>query len=115
MLHYTAGLTSAAKAPSARYAAYAMVPQLIELLGLSACTDTPCRRISGGEAKRVAIGVALLGGPKLLLLDEPLSGLDSAAAREVTGLLGKLSTHGMAVAASVHQPRWRIFVGGVYK
>lgn len=108
MLSYTAGLTSAAKPLHARQAALSMVPQLLDLLGLSACTDTPCRRISGGEAKRVAIGVALLAGPKLLLLDEPLSGLDSAAAREVTQLLGKLSTHGMAVAASVHQPRYEV-------
>ncbi|WP_144098190.1 ATP-binding cassette domain-containing protein [Croceicoccus sediminis] len=48
-----------------------------EFLGIGALLDRSVRHLSGGEAQRVAIGRALLSGPRALLMDEPLSSLDA--------------------------------------
>lgn len=52
--------------------------EIVDLLGLRALQERRPRTLSGGEARRVAIGRALLSGPAFLLLDEPLSSLDPA-------------------------------------
>jgi molybdate transport system ATP-binding protein len=60
------------------------------LLGLAALLDRWPRTLSGGEARRVAIGRALLSNPRFLLLDEPLSSLDRARREEIMGLIERL-------------------------
>ena len=65
---------------------------MLELLGLSHVADTVVgnellRGVSGGEKKRVSIGVELVKGPSILFMDEPTTGLDAAAAIEVWCLL----------------------------
>ncbi|WIA22163.1 hypothetical protein OEZ85_004499 [Tetradesmus obliquus] len=67
------------------------------------------RMISGGQRKRVAIGVELVAKPALLWLDEPTSGLDAAVAYDVVGALKSSSERGMNVLAVMHQPRCSIF------
>jgi molybdate transport system ATP-binding protein len=62
-----------------------------ELLGLAPLLDRSTDRLSGGERQRVAIGRALLSQPKLLLMDEPLSGLDRAAKAEILPYLERLA------------------------
>ncbi|HVW92321.1 MAG TPA: molybdenum ABC transporter ATP-binding protein [Devosia sp.] len=78
----------------------------VSLLGLAGLMDRSPLYLSGGERQRVALGRALLSQPRLLLLDEPLSGLDGAAKEEILpyfealgqrlGLPVLLVTHDMA-------------------
>jgi hypothetical protein len=63
--------------------------------------------LSGGERKRVATALELLHSPPLLILDEPLSGLDSAAAAQVSALLSRLARGSQAVLITLHQPSSR--------
>ncbi len=65
--------------------------------------------ISGGERRRVSLGVALAGAPLCLFLDEPTSGLDSSSALSLFQLLKELAVGGLTVVAVVHQPRAEVF------
>ena len=68
--------------------------QTVSLLGLEALLDRAPRHLSGGEARRVAIGRALLCEPSLLILDEPLSGLDGARRSSLLNCLEQIKISG---------------------
>ena len=118
-LLYTAELKLPTGVPAAAKAA--RVAELIAELGLASCAHTPignvlARRISGGQAKRCNIGVALVARPPILLLDEPTTGLDTATADDVTALCASLARGGgggggggRAVVATLHAPSSRAF------
>lgn len=75
----------------------------LERLGLARCSDMPCRALSFGQRRRVALTALLLAGASLWILDEPLTGLDVHAVALVEGLIREhLSTGGMVVATT-HQ------------
>jgi molybdate transport system ATP-binding protein len=59
-------------------------------LGIGHLLDRWPRTLSGGEAQRVAIGRALLRGPRFLLMDEPLSSLDAARREEVMAVVARI-------------------------
>lgn len=69
---------------------YAAFERLTERLGIAHLLDRWPRSLSGGEARRVAIGRALLAEPAFLLLDEPLSSLDAARREEIMLLIEHL-------------------------
>ena len=59
------------------------VDQLLHKLALAPCKDVNLGGVSGGQAKRTNIGIALITNPRVLFLDEPTSGLDSYTSNEV--------------------------------
>jgi molybdate transport system ATP-binding protein len=67
---------------------------VVELLGLERFLQRRPESLSGGEAQRVAIGRALLSGPEVLLMDEPLSQLDGARRAEILPFLERLAHEG---------------------
>jgi len=91
-----------------------VVEQLLATLNLSRCADTLVggaivKGISGGEKKRTAVGVELISNPKMLFLDEPLSGLDSFSANRLTEALKTLAEADVPVLCTLHQPSSQIF------
>ncbi|REC95493.1 molybdenum ABC transporter ATP-binding protein [Kushneria indalinina] len=65
--------------------------RVVELLGIEALLDRMPGALSGGEARRVAIGRALLAEPDMLLMDEPLTGLDGARKQELLNYIVRLT------------------------
>lgn len=65
--------------------------------------------ISGGQRKRVSIGMELAAAPMALFLDEPTSGLDATAASSIMSILKALSHLGISIIVIIHQPRIEIF------
>ncbi|XP_031486735.1 ABC transporter G family member 6-like [Nymphaea colorata] len=89
------------------------VQALIEQLGLRRAAKTIIgdeghRGVSGGERRRVSIGIDIIHDPILLFLDEPTSGLDSTSAFMVAKVLQRIARTGSIVIMSVHQPSYRI-------
>uniref|UniRef100_A0A2K6G088 ATP-binding cassette sub-family G member 8 n=1 Tax=Propithecus coquereli TaxID=379532 RepID=A0A2K6G088_PROCO len=90
------------------------VEDVIAELRLRQCADTRVgntylRGVSGGERRRVSIGVQLLWNPGILILDEPTSGLDSFTAHNLVKTLSRLAKGNRLVLLSLHQPRSDIF------
>ncbi|XP_076463935.1 ATP-binding cassette sub-family G member 8-like [Babylonia areolata] len=90
------------------------VNNVIAELGLLEAADTrigsaEIRGISGGERRRVSIGIQMLIDPSLLFLDEPTSGLDSFTASHLVSTLSHLARNRRTILMSIHQPRSNIF------
>lgn len=82
----------------------AEVERVLELVGAGGLARRRLSRMSGGERQRLLIAQALIGRPRLLLLDEPLISLDPAHAQAMVALVGRLSReHGITVLFSAHE------------
>jgi len=66
--------------------------------------DNFTRGISGGEKKRVSIGIELVSNPNLLFLDEPTTGLDSSTAEDIIKDLKSLCKRGITIISTIHSP-----------
>ncbi|XP_055595114.1 ATP-binding cassette sub-family G member 1-like [Uranotaenia lowii] len=79
--------------------------ELLEVIGLEKCCQTLVKNLSGGELKRLSIGVELVSDPKVLLLDEPTSGLDTVSSYQVLSYVQRLTTQqNRAIICVIHQP-----------
>ena len=79
-----------------------LVDHTIASLGLSDRVNLQTGRLSGGQRKRVSVGVELLSRPPLLFLDEPTSGLDPLAEFKLMELLRRLADTGCTVVCTTH-------------
>ena len=80
----------------------AAVAAMLERIGLAACADRPVNGLSGGMRRRLVIGRALLTDPKVLLLDEPTTGLDPAIRRELWAMIRAIRDQGCTVILTTH-------------
>jgi ABC transport system ATP-binding/permease protein len=80
----------------------AAVDGVLEELRLGEHAGTAIGRLSGGQRKRVACGVELIGQPTMLLLDEPTSGLDPALERRMMLMLRRLADSGRGIVVVTH-------------
>jgi ABC-2 type transport system ATP-binding protein len=78
------------------------VEEVIDLVGLRAAADRRAGGYSLGMAQRLGIAAALLGDPGVLVLDEPVNGLDPEGVRWLRGLLKRLAAEGRTVLVSSH-------------
>jgi ABC-2 type transport system ATP-binding protein len=80
----------------------ARVRECLETVALGDRAGSVVGRLSGGQRSRVSLGVALLGEPRLLVLDEPTVGLDPVLRAELWGTFHQLAERGVAVLVSSH-------------
>ena len=76
--------------------------RVIEAVQLEQKAEARVEELSGGQAQRLAIGLALVNDPKLIFLDEPTTGLDPAARRNLWEVIEKLRTGGKTIVITTH-------------
>ena len=86
-----------------------IVDKMISTLHLEKCKDTivgdsTLKGISGGERKRLSVGMEMIMNPSIIFLDEPTSGLDTYTAYSLIKSLKNLTDEGRTVVATIHQP-----------
>ncbi|XP_018392592.1 PREDICTED: ATP-binding cassette sub-family G member 1-like [Cyphomyrmex costatus] len=85
-----------------------IVNDIAKNLGLSSCLNTLANKLSGGEQKRLSIGVEMITKPSVLLLDEPTSGLDSVTSNQIISMLHDMATANCTIVCAIHQPSSRM-------
>ena len=78
------------------------VDEVIELIGLEEKRDTRARRLSGGQRRRLDLGLALIGDPELIFLDEPTTGFDPGARRRAWETIRSLRGLGKTILLTTH-------------
>ena len=92
--------------------------KVLKYLNLESCAKTYVKKCSGGQVKRVCIGVELISRPDILILDEPTTGLDSSTAYQCISILRNLvdtkaksaTSPPPAIIATIHQPSCKILM-----
>lgn len=90
------------------------VEKMIKILHLESCRNTlvggnDLKGISGGERKRLSVGMELIMNPSILIMDEPTSGLDTYTAFSLIKNLKDLTNTGRSIITTIHQPSSDIF------
>ena len=78
------------------------VDEVIELVGLADKADAQVKTLSGGQKRRLDLGVALIGDPELVFLDEPTTGFDPSARRTAWELVRSLRSLGKTIVLTTH-------------
>jgi ABC-2 type transport system ATP-binding protein len=84
------------------YAAPRPVDEVVELVGLPAKRDARVKSLSGGQARRLDLGLALVGDPELIFLDEPTTGFDPGARRAAWETIRSLRSLGTTILLTTH-------------
>jgi ABC-2 type transport system ATP-binding protein len=84
------------------YAEPRSVDEVIDLVGLAEKADERAGKLSGGQQRRLDVGVALVGDPELLFLDEPTTGFDPSARRQAWQVIAGLRELGKTVMLTTH-------------
>ncbi|TMC23426.1 MAG: ABC transporter ATP-binding protein [Chloroflexi bacterium] len=78
------------------------IDRLLEHVGLTSAARTRCRRLSGGQKRRLALALALVGNPRLVFLDEPTAGMDPQARLVTWDIMRELKKHGVTILLTTH-------------
>ena len=78
------------------------VAEVIGLIGLEGKADDRARSLSGGQQRRLDVGMALIGDPELLFLDEPTTGFDPSARRQAWDVIAGLRDLGKTIFLTTH-------------
>lgn len=78
------------------------VDELLERVGLASSAKTRCRRLSGGQKRRLALAVALIGSPSLVFMDEPTAGMDPQARLTTWEIIRDLKSQGATILLTTH-------------
>ncbi|WP_214411440.1 ABC transporter ATP-binding protein [Sphaerisporangium fuscum] len=76
--------------------------RLLEEVGLGAKRETPFAKLSGGQRQRLSIALALVGGPRVAILDELTTGLDPQARRDTWDLIEQVKARGVTIVLVTH-------------
>ncbi len=78
------------------------VDEVISLVGLDEKADARVKTLSGGQQRRLDVGLGIVGNPELLFLDEPTTGLDPSGRRDSWDLIRRLASEGTTVLLTTH-------------
>lgn len=78
------------------------VDETIQMVGLLEKSDTRAGRLSGGQKRRLDVGLALVGDPDLIFLDEPTTGFDPEARREAWDVIASMRDLGKTIVLTTH-------------
>jgi len=84
------------------YSAPRDAEEVVEIIGLGERRDARVRKLSGGQQRRLDLGIALIGDPELIFLDEPTTGFDPAARRAAWEVVRALRDLGKTVVLTTH-------------
>jgi ABC-2 type transport system ATP-binding protein len=84
------------------YAAPRDVDEVVELVGLGDKANARVKTLSGGQKRRLDLGIALVGDPELVFLDEPTTGFDPSARRTAWDLVRSLRSLGKTILLTTH-------------
>jgi ABC-2 type transport system ATP-binding protein len=84
------------------YKASRPVDELVDLVGLGGKADSRVDKLSGGQQRRLDVGISLAGDPELLFLDEPTTGFDPSARRQAWDVIADLRSLGKTVFLTTH-------------
>ena len=85
---------------------------VLRKMGLETCSEVRNSSLSGGQRRRLSIGLALLKQPTVLFLDEPTSGLDAAAATAIMQEIVRVAKEeGLIIICTIHQPSTKVYNG----